>query len=197
MVKNLLPAALLIMLGILMWWLRDTSSRRPPEEEIPSGGYIAPFSVDDVVLPKKEAVKESPRRITVQRRQELLHALAQTKLAVALEASEGPKPPASPTKLTTKQYIRERMDEIKPLLEECYQMAKAQDSSLSSRIPVAFTIEGDPDVGGLITEVSLLPTLANPKLTECMRETLYTLEIDPPEEGGDVSVVYPFDFEGE
>lgn len=37
-------------------------------------------------------------------------------------------------------------------------------------------------------------TIESPVLRECMRETMFAAEFDPPSEGGRVTVAYPFKF---
>jgi hypothetical protein len=151
-------------------------------------------------MPEVTIVADTPskgaQKITPERRIEILRALEAFKEHPWINRVDAPPPPPPPTRLTTKAYIQERMDEIKPLIAECYRDAKVADPSLGRRIPVAFKIEGEIGVGGLVTEASLHPSLEKyAGLEECVRETLYSLEIDPPEQGGDVDVVYPFDFE--
>jgi len=62
---------------------------------------------------------------------------------------------------------------------------------------VNFTIEGEPGVGGVVGDSEIDPdksTLADPQMRECVQETMYGLEIDPPRDGGTVRVTYPFMF---
>ena len=60
-----------------------------------------------------------------------------------------------------------------------------------------FEIVGDPEVGGLVTNARVDPGRSNikaPGLRECVRETMYALELDAPEKGGKTRVSYPLLF---
>jgi RNA polymerase sigma factor (sigma-70 family) len=95
-----------------------------------------------------------------------------------------------------KEYVRDAVHAIEPLLTECYTAALDRDPSLAGRIEVQFTIEGDPDIGGLVTESAIDPTseIKDPAFRECVQETMFAIEIDPPRDGGKVGVTYPFEF---
>jgi hypothetical protein len=96
-----------------------------------------------------------------------------------------------------RDYIQERMQELIPLIKECYTMALERDPTLSGTLIVDLTLVGEPDVGGLVGSSEVDPeesTLLEDGMSECVRETMYALEIDPPTGGGEVRVRYPFLF---
>lgn len=94
------------------------------------------------------------------------------------------------------QYIRDAVRAVTPLLAECYELARAEDPTLEGRLIVEFTIGGDPEVGGVVEQSAVAEdsALRHPIMDECVRETMYTIELPPPEEGGRVDVRYPFVF---
>ncbi len=98
-----------------------------------------------------------------------------------------------------RDYIQERVREIVPLVRECYELGLEEEPSLAGRMVARFTIVGDPDIGGIVEEVTLgeESDLESPVVEECVRETMYTLELAAPEEGGRVVVNYPFQFRPE
>ena len=56
---------------------------------------------------------------------------------------------------------------------------------------------GEPGVGAVVEDSSIDPESelgANASLSECVRETLMTLELAAPPQGGKVHVRYPFAF---
>ena len=111
-------------------------------------------------------------------------------------ASSGPAP-ALPEPVVDKAYIRRAVRELLPLLRDCYDQGLERDPKLAGTVTVEFTIEGEPGVGGVIGRSAVDPaatTLADAGARECMQETLYALEIDPPADGGVVTVRYPFAF---
>lgn len=99
------------------------------------------------------------------------------------------------------QYIRDAIRDLQPLLRECYELALEDARSsgretLEGRLVTRFVIGGEPDVGGVIEESSVMDEsdLRHPLLEECFTETLFTVELPAPEEGGRVTVHYPFVF---
>lgn len=165
-----------------------------------AGGAQAPRTVEPPAERRRSTQK--PKRVSTERRAELLNAFLRAKASPKPEEAETSRE-AHETKLTTKQYIREQLEGIQPMIAECFYAAKKVDPSLGSELPLAFTIGGEPGVGGLVTEAELHPSLAKQKkLIECVRETLFSLEIDPPERGpsgevGEVGVRYSFEFDDE
>jgi len=154
------------------------------------------------------AAPARPRRLAARERTALRTAIDRARQARAARsassASAGaPRPapklePADSAGSMDKEYIRDRVREILPLLKECYTLALDDTPDLAGKLVVTFTIDGDPDVGGLIDGVgfdddaSTMPVDAN--MRECMRETMLSIEIEPPPGGGSVEVHYPFVF---
>ena len=93
-------------------------------------------------------------------------------------------------------YIRDAMQEMKPLLAECYELAREEAPELQGRLVLNYTIGGEPEVGGVVEVVYINEEseLRHPLLDECVRETIYTTELPAPEEGGRVEVTYPVHF---
>jgi hypothetical protein len=97
-----------------------------------------------------------------------------------------------------REYIQRRVkDDLVPLAVECYDSTLESDSELEGRLVMSFSIVGDEDVGGVVDEVVLAEEsdLKHEGLTECMRESMYSMTFEPPEGYGSVRVTYPFVFE--
>jgi hypothetical protein len=112
-------------------------------------------------------------------------------------SSPGARPQLADEPEVDKDYIRGQVREIIPLLTECYEKELARDPKLAGKVVVNFTIEGAPDVGGLVTESAIdadASTLESPAVRDCIQDTMYALEIAAPKGGGVVKVVYPFEF---
>jgi hypothetical protein len=97
------------------------------------------------------------------------------------------------------EYIRGAIRELQPLLRECYHLALEEaerqgQEAPQGRLVTRFVIGGEPDVGGVIEESEVMDEsdVRHPLLEECFTETLYTVELPAPEEGGRVTVHYPF-----
>lgn len=155
------------------------------------------------------ASKSHVRRIDPAKRQDLLDAIhsAHTRApaAPALPSEPGAASPSGKTARPElppdgdldKAYIRASVQDLIPMLVDCYDKALNQNPRLAGTVVVKFTIEGEPGIGGVVSESEIdkiKSTLPDPKVRECIQDTMYSLEIDPPANGGQVSVVYPFLF---
>jgi RNA polymerase sigma factor (sigma-70 family) len=139
------------------------------------------------------------RRIDPAARTALLDAIhrAPGHTGTTTTSSSGPRPALPDEPDLDKDYIRGQVREMIPLLTECYEKELEHDPKLAGSVVVKFTIEGAPDVGGLVSDSSIdadRSTLANAAVRECIQETMYGLEIMAPKGGGKVEVVYPFEF---
>jgi outer membrane biosynthesis protein TonB len=100
----------------------------------------------------------------------------------------------------SKDYIRDQVRAILPLLTECYSQALERDPKLGGRIMVKFEISGEPDLGGAVASSEVDEddsTALEPEFVECVQETMYAAEFKPPSDGGDITVSYPFEFRSE
>jgi len=95
-----------------------------------------------------------------------------------------------------KDYIRQQIKEITPLIKECYLMALEKNPKQEGSLVVKFSIIGDPHWGGLIEKSEVVGGNLDKDefLSECVRETMYALKLKPPKGGGRVIVNYPFRF---
>ncbi len=97
-------------------------------------------------------------------------------------------------------YIQARIkDDLLPLAEECYELAREEDPALGGTLVLEFTIVGEPDLGGIVEETGVDPrsTITHPDMVTCMQESMMSLSFAPPEDGGSVLVRYPFEFRAE
>ena len=111
----------------------------------------------------------------------------------------GPEEPSAAPVMDS-AYIRQAVEDLKPLLGECYELALAAAEREERGVPegrllARFVFAGEPEVGGIVEESTILEesTLRDPVLEECLGETLYTLELPAPEGGGRITVHYPFE----
>lgn len=97
-----------------------------------------------------------------------------------------------------REYIRSAIaEQLLPVAVECYESALADDPALAGKIVAEFTIVGVEDVGGVVEEASIqaeASTLDSEFVRECMRESLLAVTFEPPPDGGQVQVTYPFEF---
>jgi len=144
-------------------------------------------------LPDRAAHRELLARVRAAQARRLSGAAG----GAAATGSPATPSPALPGGDLDKDYVRESVREIIPLIEECYTLALERVPDLAGRVAVTFTIEGEPEVGGVIGSSQIEEketTMADPAFLECVQETMYAVEIDPPSDGGVVTVTYPFEF---
>lgn len=97
-------------------------------------------------------------------------------------------------------YIREQIQDVTPLIRECYDAALSTDPDLGGRVTVEMKLIGEEEIGGLIESSVVLAEesdVATPDFLECVSETMYAVELDAPEGGGAVTIRYPFHFRAE
>lgn len=155
---------------------------------------------------KKSISSTSPKRMSDDQRQKLLAEILQRLAQSAAQNKADPVPnnadipadekPEQNLGSLDKEYIRQQIKEIIPLVKECYDNALAQGQKGQGKITMNFSIIADPVLGGLIEESQVRGTdpSFSPDMLECMRETMYALQFEAPRNGGRVKVTYPFVF---
>jgi hypothetical protein len=210
--------ALLVLLGIIVWLLVGEEPQSTMEPDAPIGSDDSDGHVQDSSEPgepgeqradEKKAITTSKRRtfprppnnIDADARKILLAALLQRLTEDRKDPqTTGSRQGQKATEVNTaspefRQYIREQIREITPLIKECYEMALEENPDLSGKVTVRFSVIGDPELGGLIRDSSILEeTVGSGALNECIRETMYAVKLDPPKEGGVLMISYPFMF---
>lgn len=184
--------------------VRAGESARAASDEAPTAAApTTPASEPTATAP---APREPRRFATPDERAALSRAIERARerraASAAPSSAEAPPPEAPtlarpPVGVLDKDYIQERVRDVLPLLAECYTMALEDTPDLAGRVMTEFVISGEPDVGGLVEESTISDegtTIAHPGMRECMRETLYSIEFEPPPNGGKVLVRYPFLF---
>jgi hypothetical protein len=214
-----LPLAALAIVLVLLAWRRESATR-----SVSTGGEPAQGSIDSTgdgsvrssgrgseqaTLPSRPA---SVRKTTPELRTKLLEAIraahGSPSAAPASSPRTAPGPASSPgsdvpagnddsAEDPDRDYVTGAMEGIVPMLMDCYARALERLPHLSGRVVITFTIEGAKGVGGVISESTIDPTesdLSDPEVQECMRNTIYAVEVDPPTSGETVRVTYPFTF---
>lgn len=107
-----------------------------------------------------------------------------------------PVVPAKQEKRSHKDIIKSTIQEVKPLLRECYDMSEEGQAGSNTLLVVGFHISNEPEIAGLVTEFSLSrsndATVIEPSLIECMEETFMSLEFVGMDK--ETSINYPFLF---
>jgi RNA polymerase sigma factor (sigma-70 family) len=201
--KLVLGAAALAVAGGAAWYglARDGSSsttRAATRAPVPAVVTTAPAP----------APPDAPARVRTGARKladpaERERILASIRAAHARDEARRASAPTAPPSLggepadLDKEYVQASVRDLLPFLKECYTTALDQGPSFGGDIVVDFTIEGTPETGGLVTEAAIDDDgtdIDNVEFRECIRQTMFSLEIDPPTDGGSVKVSYPFMF---
>ncbi|MCA9616392.1 MAG: AgmX/PglI C-terminal domain-containing protein [Sandaracinus sp.] len=211
----------LILLAALWFFFRSDGSNRSPDvgdearASVPSDASVPDATVVAERLAESEATAGSRRRS----REEVAELRAAIEAArndrvreAARELAANPNPTAAAAAVQVPpeqdaerlgrldaQYIRDAIRDLQPLLRECYDLARAEaeragEAAPEGRLVTRFVIGGEPDVGGVIEESEVMDQsdVRHPLLEECFTQTLFTVELPAPEEGGRVTVHYPF-----
>lgn len=173
--------AALLFIG---WPSEDAPADEARDEfEPPSAGHAsAPqHSTPAAASDDEAAPNEAPTDETTSARRALQAAIAQ-----ALEQSfEEPPPLPMP-------YVAQGVRQLRPLIMECFDLAQSAGEDVH-HASVAFEVLGDPEVGGIVTTADIVGTAEPPPiLSECIRETIYTLDMPPPESPGQLRAVFSF-----
>lgn len=207
MKRALLGLALLMILGFVgrFWGADPVGSDAPKAQAL----ELRDAPTDAVRDTHAASRSEIPRAASAKRRTQHTQKLAALRRALKEweAASKSPAPAGAtdlertPTKTEAKlaqSYIMNAIEEMKPLLLECYTAALEDDPGLGEgKMLVEFEVVGDHELGGVIAESRILEErseLVAPGLNECLRESMYALELPEPEGRGRLKVTYPFQF---
>ncbi len=200
--QNLAAVGVLIAVAAAtVIWLQLRSHPDAPAVSVTAptaaSGELVPRTtpVAPVAKPRVRRLDNPAERGELLRQIRKVHATRSAPVFSSTTTLETPALP--PPEAIEKEYIRSSVRELIPLLVECYEEGLARDPKLGGSLVVDFTIEGEPGVGGVVGESAIDAagsTLTDPAVSECVQETMFAIEIEPPAGGGVVQVRYPFEF---
>lgn len=166
-----------------------TSRAKPSKSEVPANRPVSEGGGEPVSPIRDPAGTDQEQRAA------LLDALVQARAAretpafadKATRGSEQLEPLAIANKTgTTSDWEERQLATLNDLLGECHALASEEAGGLVGTIGIRFTIAAEPELGGLLDEVEFMEgysTIENAMMRECMSESMYALELDPPPEG--------------
>ncbi len=159
---------------------RDDGGARPP---------TAPGATPPPPAPRPRLSREQHDKLARQIRARLRAARPEADA----EPDAPPQAPGSMDPAVIQDIISEEF--IRPA-RECYNQVLRDDPDFQGKVALRFTILGDPDLGGVVDEVTLADDTEVDAIpfTDCLREAMYEIRFDSPEGGGIVDVTYPFNF---
>jgi RNA polymerase sigma factor (sigma-70 family) len=203
--------ALALVAGVAWRWQRRPSAIPPHPDEPMSNAAAAPHSVE-AAKASRDAGSPTVRKLARREMREQLLSAIRTARDLRVAKMHTSAAAAQPAPLSAKQdsvvveahaddadadYIRVAMTALLPMVVDCYKQARVSHPALAGTLVVNFTIEGEPGVGGVVTQSTIDPEtseIKDPDLGQCVQETMFALEIDPPTNGGTVKVTFPFTF---
>jgi RNA polymerase sigma factor (sigma-70 family) len=202
--KVVVAAAVAAVLGTGAVWIGTRADARESEPAARPESKLAAEPAPAAAPPRPRVRKaDSPAaqaalRASIQRRAEQRRRAAPPSMPAdpAARSSSAPAP-TMPRGEQMTGYIQAAVRDIVPLLSECYREGLARRPDLGGDVMVDFKIEGEPDVGAVISSSKIVPeksSIQDPVVLECIQETMYALQLDPPAEGDSVRVVYRFAF---
>jgi hypothetical protein len=219
--KRVFVIAALIVVAVIaaiLWSQRANEAVAPREEGVPGGsdpraterggaGRSAGHSSPAMAEPSNPSLPRAPvdtaMRVSAAEAKRLRGAI----LAEIQRASSGAVPaaqerrdagtatPAAAVPTLDRKYIRSAINDIVPMVQECFELGRhARPELRQARAIVHFSIIGDDQHGGVVEESKLDDASEGmtPELSECVRETMYSLQLPAPEGHGRVEVTYPF-----
>ncbi len=212
--KTVFPvaAALTLLIGGAVAYSRsdDNPEQSPPDTKQVISAKTA--AVDAVASkpkqPESSVTSSGMRRIDPEERAARFAKFKQatTRSAPPVSASTAPQStnvPAVRNQSETKNLVRKTVRDVLPLVRECYEMSEVEIAQLSSTVIVKFHVSNEPEIAGLVTEVSMARPEAegeegeemapiDPVFSECLEETFLSLEFSDLNTELDIS--YPFRF---
>lgn len=92
-------------------------------------------------------------------------------------------------------YIRSRLrNDLWGLVRQCYAAEVARNATAQGTVYLVFVILGDPSVGGVVDRATVDVTRSapwSPTFTDCVENSMMTVEFSPPPSQIDVPVEYP------
>lgn len=202
--------ALLLLLAGRWWLMRDspaTTTDTPAAASKPAPAAPAAASAHSDDAARKQQLREGAATRETRRRQiteaiAAREAAAQRRPDVAKNqpAAASPRPaaakpdeaaaePAPPLLDRTGNHAylaRVLSEDLLPLVHECEALAREHHPDLAGLLNLNVELLGDEDIGGVIDSLEPAPDneVVDPGLLECVRESLLSTTLPPPDQGG-------------
>jgi RNA polymerase sigma-70 factor (ECF subfamily) len=180
-----------VVLAVLL--ARSNPGRRPSPTRTGAATAGVASSAASVGTPPNPTPTTHTIRVSPQERARLLSRLEEARHQGSAPSAPGVDEPAQ----LDKDYIRAQIQSLRPMIKECYEHALADHPTLAGQLMVEFSIVGDPEVGGVVTDTRIVhedSTLTDEAVEECVTQTMYAAAFPAPAGGGHVGVRYPFVF---
>lgn len=93
------------------------------------------------------------------------------------------------------ELIDRGMEEFRPLARECYRQTVREFPEASGQINLQLVIEAEHDYGRVsMSDIGEDTTLYETSLHECLTDRIIDVEFEPPADGGNITVDFPWHF---
>jgi hypothetical protein len=211
-VKKWIVAAALVVIAAIVVWMRPGAGERGAAPSATASGAADRSSPEAHAAPDRSApARAAPpirppihvTRLGPGERATIEQRIAEARAARAAHASSAPAPAAVPVpdhvdQLSLETAPVDLVDALKesiPILAECY---RGDPDARGGTPVVLMTLEGDPDVGTLVDPDQLGDADGkplDPRIAECLRTTLSSIELPPLRQGQELSIQYTFRFD--
>ena len=184
----------IVGLSLATWALWPAAAASAPSEhELPALAQAQPAGQTDTNAAESPPVRANATPARPERVQRLLAALERAYPAEApvaglarAKASDSASRELAEVKFAV--YVSRQVKASRPLLDECYENARATSPELAGTLVIALSVIADEDIGAVVAECQVVEaksTIADRGFYECVTETLYALELESP--GSDIS----------
>lgn len=193
MTNTLRFAMAALLCAFAVWWYL----RRAREEERAAAEIAALTAAEAAqpAAPPAPAAAPSPtaapptgfRRIDPPARAALLARLAARRAGQPAPAPAAPPLPGA----VDPAAVLDSIMPLVPALQDCYDETRARRTATKVAVGFDLTLEGDAEVGTLITDIKLTGDAAfdaDPALGTCLRETMLAVELPPLAQGSSAFV---------
>jgi hypothetical protein len=175
--------------ALIVWKLRGGE----PERVAPA------IAVEErATEPDADEPRETRSTPLTPRLRRLVSADARARLLAAISTAHERQPAGSGGVLSlSRREIQAAMEELRPLLAECHEMALERTPGLAGTLKVKVTLVGEPRLATVVAEAEADPDdglASDADFLECITETILSLELAAPAAGGTMSLTYPFVF---
>jgi hypothetical protein len=198
---HVIAVAIGVVVALVVWLGRQRKASPPPADQPPPveapqpttavGGGKAPEPMPKVDDAKRAEAKRKHDEMAAQ-----IHSVQKDREAQQVAPNKG-VPAVAPQKLDA-DYIRGRIKDLIPLVEECYELGLREQPKLEGKLVLKFDIVGEPKLGGVVESIEYVRQndagILNQTLEDCLKATVETQTFAAPEKGGKTTVTYPFVF---
>lgn len=201
--KRLALAVAVTLVALGVWYVRSRSDGVPASTTSPAATFSDPRKASPPTTVRRDAPPSHVVQLTPDERRRVADRIASAHAARA--HSPVPRPElAKPETMNAddldhvSEHVLKALEEAIPYLAACYKQVTPDQARPQMRATAMMTLTGDPDIGTVIDADQIFDDKhrpLDPKLDDCLRSTMQTLQLPPLAEGDSVKIQYSFAFD--